>query len=268
MDFDFGPVESLEKVPQQFRPLYGSEAGADGKFAVTEGFRGTADAFVGLGRALKAERTAAKNRVNVDLSPLAEYGDSVDKIVEGVGTKIRGLQDELAKGGKINLDKVKQEFAQAHQGELTKATTRATALQNQLYELLVDNAAQSALAKEKGSAELLLPIVRQSVKVAEQDGKFSVFVVDQGGDRRYSGVTGEPMSIVELIAEMKADKRYARAFDSDAPAGGGTPPGSGRGAAPRIPAGGGDKSPIDKIRAGLKSGGLGRAMNRGALGDR
>jgi hypothetical protein len=254
MDFDFGPVDSLEKVPAQFKPLYATEASADGKFIVAETFRGTSEAFVGLGRALKAERAAAKNRTTVDLTPLADYGDTVEKIAEGFSAKLRTMQEELAKGGKINLDKVKAEFAQAHQGEITKITTRATALQNQLYELMVDQAATAALAKEKGSTELLLPLVRQSVKVAEQDGKFSVFVVDPMGDRRYSGVTGEPMSIVELVAEMKSDKRFARAFDAEAPAGGGMTPGSGKGNGRPLGGNGVEKSSVDKIRAGLAKG--------------
>lgn len=258
MDFDFGPVENLETVPQQFRPLYGAKAGDDGKFVVGDVFRGTADAFLGLGRALNAERAAAKKRPTVDLSPLAEFGATVDEIATGVKGKLTSLQEELARGGKINVDKIKQEVAQAHQVDLTRATTRASALQSQLYELLVDNAASAALVSQKGSAELLLPIVRQSVKVAEQDGKFGVYVVDKAGDRRYSGVTGEPMSIAELVAEMKADKRFARAFDSEAPAGGGMPPGSGKG--PARPANNGQpKSSVDKIKAGLAAGALKRA---------
>jgi hypothetical protein len=126
---------------------------------------------------------------------------------------------------------------------------------------LVDNEATAALVREKGSAELLLPIVRQAVKVAEQDGKFGVYVVDGTGDRRYSGVTGEPMSIAELVVEMKADKRFARAFDAEAPAGGGMAPGSGK-TSPKINNTDRPKSSVDKIRSGLDKGGLGKDPRR------
>lgn len=258
MDFDFQPVEGLEAVPQQFRPLYTDKAGADGKFTVAEMFKGAAEAVVGLGRALKSERAAAKNRpAPVDLSPLSAFGDSVDAIAQGVTSKIKDLESQLASGGKVNIEKIKQDMAEAHKGEIAKLSARNTALQAQLYEHLVNSVAQGALAKEKGSADLLLPIVRQSVKVAEEDGKISVYVVDASGDRRYSGVTGQPMSIGELVAEMKLDKRYARGFDSEAPSGGGMTPGSGKGKPPSP--NGAELSPVDKIKAGIAAGGLRRS---------
>jgi hypothetical protein len=258
MDFDFQPVDNLDVVPQQFRQLYADKAGADGKFVVAEPFKGVAEAVVGLGRALKSERTAAKNRpAPVDLSPLASYGDSVETIAQGMAGKIKDLEDQLAKGGKVNIDKIKADMAEAHKGEITKLTTRNTALQGQLYEHLVNSVAVGALAKERGSADLLLPIVRQSVKVAEEDGKISVYVVDASGDRRYSGVTGQPMSIGELVAEMKLDKRYARGFDSEAPSGGGMPPGSGK-KPPITRDNSVPKSSIEKIKSGIAAGHLRR----------
>jgi hypothetical protein len=259
MDFDFVPVDSLEKVPQQFRPLYATEAGTDGKFGIAETFKGTAEAFVGLGRALKAERAAAKNRTTVDLSPLAEYGDSPEKIRESIATKIRTLEEELAKGGKINVEKIKGELAAAHLAEKAQLTARATALQGRLYEKLVDDDVRAALARpeSKGSPDLLLDPIRKKVKVAEEDGRFLVYVIDDGGDRRYSGVTGQPMTIAELVTEMRADPRYARAFDSDAASGGGMQPGSGKGTL-RVVNQGAPKSSVDKIAAGISKGKLRR----------
>jgi hypothetical protein len=112
MDFDFGPVDSLEVVPQQFRPLYKAEAGDDGKFGIAEPYKGTAEAFVGLGRALKAERTASKNRQTIDLTPLSEFGATPEEIATSVKTKLQSLQEEMAKGGKLNLEKIKNEFTQ------------------------------------------------------------------------------------------------------------------------------------------------------------
>jgi hypothetical protein len=226
MEIDFTQaVESLDKVPEQFRPLYTETA--DKKFALDTKFKGIGDAFTGLNGALKAER---KNKPKpIDLSLLADFGDSPEKIHEGITTRIKTLEEQLAAGQKINPEKLKQEFVTAHQGEITKHQNRNQALQGQLYSLLVDNAAISAVTEAKGSPELLLPQVRSQVKVLEEDGKFNVYVVDSAGDKRFSGVTGQPVTIKELVAEMKGDKRFARAFDSEAPSGGGKPPGSGNG---------------------------------------
>lgn len=260
MDFEFTPVESLEKVPAQFRPLYATQAGEDGKFSIAEPYKGTAEAFVGLGRALKAERAAAKNRTTVDLSPLQPFGSTVEEIATGVTNKIRTLEEQLAQGGKVDVEKIKQALAQAHQTETQKITTRAKALESQLYEQLVETAATAELGrpgKPRGSAELLMPIIRRSVKVTENDGKFAVSVVDGSGDLRYSGVTGQPLSIAELVDEMRTDARYARAFDSDAPSGGGAPP-TGSKAPVRVVQQHGDVSPTDLIRQGLAEGGLSR----------
>lgn len=250
MEFDFGAVETLDTVPEQFRPLY--TQGSDGKHVIPDTHRGVVEAITGLNKALKAARAEGKAKA-VDLSPLAEFGDTPEKIKEAFSGKLKTLEDQLASGGKINVEKIKQEFTQAHAAELAKRDTRNQALQSQLYGLLVDNSATMAIAEARGVPELLLPFLRNQVKVVEEDGKFHVFVVDPSGDRRFSGVTGQPMSIKELVAEMKADKKYGRLFESEALSGGGKDPASStrplqRQAEPR--------TPVSKIAAGLRNGQL------------
>lgn len=248
MDFEFTPVDDVNKVPEQFRGLYAQ--GDDGKFDVNPDFKSVADAVTGLNKALKAERAAAKARTPVDLSPLADFGDNPAAIKEAVDTKLKELQDELAKGGdaKLNLDKIKSDLAAAHAKEVEKANKRGEALQSQLYGLLVENAATAAVVELKGVPELLLPFIKNQVKVIEENGEFKVFVVDGAGDQRYSGVTGSPMTIKELVAEMKANEKYGRLFESETPPGGGMPPGGGR-QAPRQQ--GRELSANEKIAAGL-----------------
>jgi hypothetical protein len=81
-----------------------------------------------------------------------------------------------------------------------------------------------------------------------------VHVVDKAGDIRYSGVTGAPMSIKELVAEMKGHDRYAKLFASEAASGAGPtrrPTASGGcGAARRAAAG--EHAVPQKIAAGLE----------------
>ncbi len=160
MDFEFNPVDSLDKVPEQFRAIY--TEGSDGKFVPAEAHRGVVEAVTGLNRSLKAARLEAKGRTAVDLSPLADFGATPEEIKTAINEKLTSLQNELAKGGeaKLNLDKVRQELADAHAKDLKKAGARAEALQNQLYGLLVENSATAAVAELKGVPELLLPFIK------------------------------------------------------------------------------------------------------------
>lgn len=251
MDFEFTPVDSIDKVPEQFRGIY--KQGDDGKFVVDESHNGIVEAVTGLNRSLKAARAEAKAKTQVDLSPLADFGSSPEEIKAAIESRVSELQEQVTKGGdaKVNLEKIKQDLASAHAKDLEKANKRGEALQNQLYGLLVENAATAAVAELKGVPELLLPFIKQQVKVVEEEGQFNVYVVDGSGDRRYSGVTGQPMTIKELVAEMKANEKYGRLFESEAPAGGGMPP---RGGAtpPRQP--GQQLSANEKIAAGLAKG--------------
>lgn len=260
MDFEFQEVESLDVVPEQFRGLY---AEADGKFRLNETYKGVAEAVTGLNRSLKASRAEAKalKGSKVDLSALADFGDSPEAIAQAVQDRIKELEGQLANGdkAKLNLDKVKEDLAKAHSKDLEKVTKRSEALQTQLYGLLVENAATTAIAELKGIPELLMPFVKTQVNVVEEEGEFRVFVVDAQGDRRYSGVTGQPMSIKELVSEMKANEKFGRLFESEAPQGGGTPPGGARRPSQQ-PAG--ERSSVDKIAAGLAKG---QARSRGGL---
>lgn len=249
MDFDFAPeLDSLDKVPAQFKGAYGKAEGAE-KYTLLDSHKPFAEAILGLNTALKAERVTNKKRPVVDLTPLAEFGDDPAKIAEAVKGKITGLEEQLASGSKVNIEKIRAEFVEAHKGEVTKWQNRTKGLEGQLYQLLVDQAATSAIAEAKGVPKLLLPFIRTQVKVEEADGKANVYVVDAAGDRRYSGVTGQPMSIKELVAEMKGQEEYGRLFDAEAPSGGGKDPESSK----KPPVARDNLSATDKIAQGLKT---------------
>jgi len=253
MDFEFTEVESLEKVPEQFRGIY--TEGQDGKYVVGDTYKGVVEAVSGLNKSLKAARAEAKAKTPVDLSPLSDFGKSPEEIKQAFDTKMQELQDQIAgKSGeaKLNLEKIREEMASAHAKDLEKANARGEALQTQLYSLLVENTATAAVAEAKGIPDLLLPFIKNQVKVVEEDGEFKVFVVDGQGDRRYSGVTGQPMTIKELVAEMKGNEKYGRLFESDnQDGGGGMPPRGGQ----RPPQQKGKAlSANEKIAAGLSKG--------------
>lgn len=248
MDFEFAEVDDVAKVPEQFRGLYKEQEG--GKFGVDPNFKGVSEAVLGLNRALRAERQAAKDRKVVDLTPLADFGATPEDIKTAFETRL--AEASKGKDGDVTkqIEGVKNGLNAAHAKAMDAATARNTALQNQLYGLLVENSATAAVAELKGVPELLLPFIKNQVKVTEADGAFVVTVLDGAGEPRY-GATGQLMTIKELVTEMKANEKYGRLFESEAGSGSGMPPGGGR----RVPAKPGEKelTATEKIAAGLKN---------------
>lgn len=248
MDFDFSPVESLDKVPAQFKPLYVDKPGEDGKFAVNPAFTSVAEAVNGFNKSNKTLREQIKGFKPTDLSALAEFGETPEAIAEAIKTRL--TEAAGTKGVEVTkqVEAAKAALVDAHKKELEKREQRANALQTQLFTLLVDNAATTAIADLKGVPELLLPFIRTQVKVVEENGHFKPQVIDAAGEVRY-GATGSPMTIRELVEQMKSEAKYGRLFESETPAGGGKPPGSGRTPAPKP--GQRELSSNEKIAAGL-----------------
>jgi hypothetical protein len=256
--FDFAEnqtVESLDKVPSDFRGLY--VEGEGGKYTLNgdDATVGSAvKAIQGLNKALKASRAEVndvKSRIP-DLSPLGDYGDTPEAIAEAFNTKVEELtaaaKGKQAKDVDAAVKAAQEAMAKAHAKDLEKATVRNEALQAQLYTRMVSAEATEALAKAGAlNPALVLPFIEKQVKVSEEDGQFTVRVLDDKGTERFSGSTGGHLTIGELVQEMKADEQYAPLFKSEAPRGGGqrTTHTTGQ----RIPQG--EKSAVQKIAAGL-----------------
>jgi len=258
MTFQFGPVKLLTEVPSQFQKLYNEEAGEDGQFQIKSEFTGVTEALIGLNKALAAARADAKSKTPVDLSPLKEWGETPEAIAESFNARL----DEASKGAtgqaRLDIEKIKADLSRANAGEVEKREKRIAALQGQLFRVLVENKAREAAQAMKGEPELLMPFIKDRVAVQEENGEFNVYVVDENKNVRYSGATGAPLGITELVSEMKADARYGRLFASEAPAGGGAP--AGAGARPAVPQPGSSQlTATDKIKKGLQQGNFQKA---------
>lgn len=257
MKFTFKPeFDSVESIPEDFRGLYAvdEESGAARLRDDDPGVKSAVAAITGLNAALTSERAALKSarKGQIDLSPLAEFGESPDEIRAAIESQIEELQGQV-EGGKearLNIDKIKQDLAQAHAKDLKSRDARVEALQGQLHQLLVTNSALSALG-DAIDPELVMPFISSRVKAVEEEGQYQVFVVDDAGDRRYSGTTGQPMTIGELVKEMKSTDKFKPLFKSEANDGSGHRPSTARN-----PSRQGDRSTmsaIDKINAGLQA---------------
>lgn len=138
------------------------------------------------------------------------------------------LTDRLA----ADLQKREAQF----QAELEAAKTRETRLRQSLEQHLVRAEATAALAQHGGVPELLLPHVTGRIKVLEDGDQYVARVIGPDGNPRIADVKGTPMSIAQLVAEMREDAVFAPAFKASRAGGSGAPGEStaGAGGAARI----------------------------------
>jgi hypothetical protein len=112
--------------------------------------------------------------------------------------------------------------------EKAALTERTTVLSTALDKALRRSAAGDAITAEGGNAKLLSSIVDQHVKLIEDEekpGEFSVVVVDEKGNPRYTK-GGKEMTPREFVAELKASGDYDGAFAAPKSSGGGSKSGA------------------------------------------
>ena len=191
----------------------------------------------GLKSALQKERTA-RGSAESKLNALTEkVGDmdvdagraAIEKVAEMADfdpdKKLAAAKEEFEKKVSEKYDALSKATAMKHTTEVdgmkaTMATTLA-----QLQKELIASAATAAISKAGGSVELLLPIVERTTRMQPRDdGTFVAEVVDIGGQPRLSPKAGkmDPMSVAELVEEMRGNDTYARAFDGTGASGSGS----------------------------------------------
>ena len=277
MDFDFAAnptVESLEVVPEKYRGLFQEGEGDNaGKFVVSPAAAGLVADYTGLAKAaagLRQEKKSASDESATRRHALKSIEDSVtglgvevgeEGIVAAIEAFVTDLQQKV-KGGeslKVDLGKIKAQFDQQLADGLKEKDGEVASMMAALRKHMITSAALAALAKQKGSAELLLPHVQSSCEVVKDDsGEYVVRVKDPEGTYRING-SGAFMGVDDLVADLKTKDAFARAFESEEKGGTGSPPGALNRQAPRQ---GRELSSTEKIRAGLKRqerGGFGTA---------
>lgn len=264
--FDFkknAVVESLDDVPEKYQGLYAEGTGDDaGKFVIADHAAAIVADYLGTNESLTKARAdkktssdeSAKRRLalkefeaiaeefGIEVSEDTPLHDAIKaRIAEAVAASKNGK--EL----KVNLDKMKVDFEKrlaeslnAKDGELAKKDSA-------LAKHLIGDMATRAITEAKGSADLLMPIVRDQCKVVQDGEDYVVRVVDAQGDFRSDGKGGF-MGVTDLVAELKQSDNFARAFESESPGGGGKPPGSGNRASANKNE---EKSSVQKISDGL-----------------
>lgn len=225
--------EEYDALPEELKQHY-AENNGQFNLAVTAAMGLDLINADGLKSSLQKERASVKSLITKlesfdDLDPEAaraalktvdELGDqaSVDeKIAAGLKAKEEQLQAKFQK----DLDAQTAKFST----DLTAANKRADTLERQLENELVTSAATAAISKAKGSVRLLLPVVRGMVRMEKRDdGTMAAAIMDGSGNPRLSTQAGsmDPMTMDELVEELRGDNEFARGFDGSGASGGGS----------------------------------------------
>jgi hypothetical protein len=212
-------VDNLDAVPEATRSLY---VAYGDKFKLdVSGIEDTS----GLKSALDKERKTARE-LEKQSNIWKSLGKTPEEIQALVEAQAQAETDKLAKNGE--WDKLRAQMNDKHAQELAEVNGKVTAKDQALSKYLVDAAATSAIAAAKGVPELLLPHVRSSVKVIEENGEYLVRVVDAAGNPRVNA-KGEFLSINDLVGEMRGSTVFGRAFESSGASGGGASSSAGAG---------------------------------------
>jgi len=162
--------------------------------------------------ALEAERQARKALE----TKLAGYGDMTPEQVKALNdAKAKAEREKDFANG--NFEKILAEEREKHQKNLDLRDQGEKRLRDSLQQALIDSEAVRAITALKGNPELLMPLVTSRTKLQTVgDREVAVVIGDKGGPRLKAGAKSAEdfMPISEYVAELKADKRYAGAFES------------------------------------------------------
>lgn len=220
-------IEKLEEVEEPLRPFY-KENETDKKFYLDlEDYEDPAPLKRNLEAARRSER-AMKQQVE----KWEKLGLSEEEIT---ALKAKAEDDAVKEAErKGEWDKLRAQMNEKHALDLKNKDTaievekgNSAKLRGQIERFLVDAKATAAIAAAEGEPELLLPLVKRFIKVEQdENGEYSTSIVDDKGGPRVNG-KGDPLTIEELLAEMKSSEKLGRAFKASGSSGGGSQPGGG-----------------------------------------
>lgn len=248
-------VNTLNDVPETLREHYAEK---DGKFILSvESVGGVSLEDVGgLRTALSKER---ESRQTADKTLKAWEGldpeDTRDRLAK---------YDELSKldpskeADRIVTERVKawgEKEGKRLTAEIETRDQKIGKLEGAYRKVTVTQAATQAISEAKGRVKPLLPHVESVTRVRETaDGSYAVEVLDAAGNVRIGDSQGNPLTIAQLIAEMKDNDDFSPLFEGHNAGGSGAPSGGAN-----RNAGGGHGSnnqnmtPTQRIAEGLRS---------------
>jgi len=204
-------IDSLDSVAEPLRALYVPN-GDKFKLDLT-GLEDT----TGLKSALEKERTNARE-LDKQSKQWKSLGKTPEEITALIEAQSKAETDKLAQAGE--WDKLRAQQNELHAKAIATMTETVSAKDRAISKNVVDAQAIAAIAAGKGNTDLLMPFVRGALKAVEVDGEYAVRVINDKGDARVDA-SGNFLSVVDLVAEMRQDTKYGPLFQASGASGGG-----------------------------------------------
>lgn len=217
-------LDTLDAIPAKLRPLYKKDE-ATGTFVY--------DDLTGLKNALEHEKRE-KGTLKGQLSQLAAFKDLGITAEEAAALRDqRNQQEEQRLKDAGDFDSLKKQMEENHNQTLAQKDQVIERYRKAIEKMMVSDNARAVLASDdiKGNPTLLLPVIRDRVEVAENDGDFKLVVKRQDGTPMLNE-TNEPATLKDLFMELRKAPEYADAFKGVNQSGGGAPNNQQGGGAP------------------------------------
>ena len=193
----------------------------DGKFfldTIASGGLAVED-VTGLKNTVSTLRTE-KGTLQTQLNAFKDIDPEAAKVALGKMDEIANWDGDTKAKEMIEANKV--QLIAAHKKDFDAEHTKRTAAESQLEKNLVKNAAMTALQKAEANITLMSPHVLASCRMKQaEDGTYIAEVVDSSGNVRVGDSQGNPMTIPQLVEEMKANPDFASGFNGTGSSGGG-----------------------------------------------
>jgi len=218
-------LETIDDLPEQIQEHYEEK---DGKFHLkTEAAGGLAVEDVsGLKSTVSKLRTEQR-----DLQKKLKQFEGIED-PEAAKTALEKYEElknaDPDKKAKEQFEAYKQQINSQYAKEKDSLTNQLQNMRSQLENNLVRASATEALQKEGARINLMLPHVLSRVKMREADGRYVAEVVDENGNPRVGDSQGNPMTIPQLVQEMKTQEEFSAGFNGTGHSGSGSGSQSGK----------------------------------------
>lgn len=145
--------------------------------------------------------------------------------VEEYRTALQKLKeyDEKHLMDKGDFEPIRQQLLDQIEETKKKGESENGVLRGQLEKRIIDSEAATAIGKEGASIKMLMPLIKERATIVDVDGNLVLQIKTEDGKPALND-KGEPLSMLELMEEFKADPELAGAFPSSGLSGGGARP--------------------------------------------
>lgn len=179
----------------------------------------------GLKSALSKERAKAQE-LEKKMSNFSNYdpSDLQDKLSRLEQLESLDPSKEADKIAEAKLKSLQDQMSTKHKKEIESLQGSSDKYKTQLKNLLIDDAAKNAILSAGGDERTItymLPHVKSQLSLQETENGFMTQVVDGNGYPQVGDSNGNPMTINQLIENMKSQDLWSGAFPGRNKSGGG-----------------------------------------------